>query len=244
MGNSFTVARFCWDDMAIVTASGDLDMATAPAMRDELDKALDARTRVVVDMAEVSFCDCAGASALVRAHYRTRRAGGELLVVSAAKPVLKLLQLTGLDRLLPCYDSVPAAIHARSRAQAPGLDGAREQQDEAGQRDMAAECAGCGGDLERGYALARDAQGQESGGFVCLSCEWLDNAERERWLLHHPRLRKVRARYVRATLAHLEERAAGTAASMEPDVPLATLPSSVAAPPPRESRFRTLTDYR
>lgn len=41
------------------------------------------------------------------------------------------------------------------------------------------DCVRCGGDLSRGFAPARDSAGEDEGGLVCLSCGWLDDAERE-----------------------------------------------------------------
>lgn len=40
------------------------------------------------------------------------------------------------------------------------------------------DCLRCGGDLSRGFASARDSSGEDEGGLVCLSCAWLDDAER------------------------------------------------------------------
>lgn len=44
---------------------------------------------------------------------------------------------------------------------------------------VSGECLRCGGDLSRGFAAARDSVGEDEGGLVCPSCEWLDDAERE-----------------------------------------------------------------
>lgn len=41
------------------------------------------------------------------------------------------------------------------------------------------DCVRCGGDFSRGFAPARDSAGEDEGALVCLSCGWLDDAERE-----------------------------------------------------------------
>lgn len=41
------------------------------------------------------------------------------------------------------------------------------------------ECVRCGGDLSRGFAVARDLTGRVEYGLVCRCCEWFDEAERQ-----------------------------------------------------------------
>ena len=211
MRDSFNVARFCWDDMAVVTVAGELDMATAPAVRDEVDKALAARAHVIVDVAEVSFCDSAGLRELAGAHDRARAQGDHAIVVAGVTPRMrKLLRVSGLDQMLPCYASVTEALAASPLlAPLPRAGHAPGYALTHGNSEILAACIGCGGDLLRGSATAKDAHGNEIDGLVCLSCDWLDNAERERWLLHNPRLSTVRALYVAATIARLEEEFSG-----------------------------------
>jgi anti-sigma B factor antagonist len=52
----------------VVTVSGDIVLASSPAVRVELYAAIDTgATRVVVDLREVTFLDCSGLSVLVAA---------------------------------------------------------------------------------------------------------------------------------------------------------------------------------
>ena len=68
---------------------------------------------------DTRFCDSAGLNLLVRAHKRALAEGGELrLVIPAGSEVLRVLTLTGIDRVIPRFASLREAL-ARAPAAAP-----------------------------------------------------------------------------------------------------------------------------
>jgi len=85
----------------VLTLTGELDLASAPTLEDELGKALTgAGGRVVVDLRELEFIDSTGLSVLVKAHQRAQERDSEFAVVRGGAQVQRLLALTGLeDRL-------------------------------------------------------------------------------------------------------------------------------------------------
>jgi anti-anti-sigma regulatory factor len=62
----------------------------------------------IIDMTATTFCDWAGARAIVPAHKRATGSGAELRLVIAAGPV-RISGLLGIDRLLDTYPNVEAA---------------------------------------------------------------------------------------------------------------------------------------
>ena|SRR5579871_2802298 len=54
-------------DILIIEVVGELDMATAPRLSEELDGTTDTTRRVVVNLSEVAFLDSSALNALVRA---------------------------------------------------------------------------------------------------------------------------------------------------------------------------------
>ncbi|MEU6997041.1 STAS domain-containing protein [Nonomuraea sp. NPDC046570] len=84
----------------IVEASGELDMAVAPRLRDELDRALAiaGRPLLVIDLTAVPFCDSVGLGVLVSALNRVRGAHGRLILVLGPGMIAHLLTITNLDR--------------------------------------------------------------------------------------------------------------------------------------------------
>ena len=89
------------DQTTLVTIAGELDLASSPALDEELQRlASDGGGRVVIDLRELDFMDSTGLSTLVRAHGRLEQAGRPLGVVRGTPQVQRLLELTGVaDRL-------------------------------------------------------------------------------------------------------------------------------------------------
>lgn len=108
------------DTTPIVSVQGEIDVATAPQLRDEL-LILDAsgHSSVIVDLEEVGFMDSTGLGVLVSGLKRSRAGGGELSVVCSRAPLLKVFNLTGLSDLLTIYPSVESAMAAFE----PGSEG-------------------------------------------------------------------------------------------------------------------------
>jgi anti-sigma B factor antagonist len=88
---------------ALIVARGELDVQCVPELKARLSEALDAgQTRIVVDLAEVSFIDSLSLSALVGARRRLPEPG-RLAVVAAHEYVLLILQATGLEQVLDVF---------------------------------------------------------------------------------------------------------------------------------------------
>ena len=99
------------DGWALVRASGDIDVATAPRLREQLVNVIaGGQARVVLDLDGVDFLDSTGLGVIVSALKRTRTHGGDLRVVCNRDPIRRLFELTGLDLAMPLVGSVQAAI--------------------------------------------------------------------------------------------------------------------------------------
>ena len=80
---------------------GELDIATATQFRTAISTLLGTGCRhVVVDLAETTFLDSSGLGALVWAAHRMHAAGGALTVTNPDERVTKILEITGVDRVL------------------------------------------------------------------------------------------------------------------------------------------------
>lgn len=98
----------------VITLTGDVDSATAPRLRQVVLDALAIPDTgpVVIDMTEVSFLSSAGLGALIEAHHEAHQQGDPLrVVVDHARPVLRPLQLSGLDQVLTLFHFLDNALH-------------------------------------------------------------------------------------------------------------------------------------
>jgi anti-sigma B factor antagonist len=82
------------EDECVVTAVGEVDMASAPRLDDALAAV---QGRVVVDLAGVTFLESMGISVLVRAHNRLREEGGRLTIRNPHENVRFVLKVVGLS---------------------------------------------------------------------------------------------------------------------------------------------------
>ena len=102
------------DGLALVTAAGEIDAATAETLSTAVIGALeDGYPRVVVDFAQVTFIDSTGLGVLVKAHRTAVARNAEFGVVHPTPQTRKLIKVLGLDQLLNIYDNTEQAF-ARS----------------------------------------------------------------------------------------------------------------------------------
>ncbi len=103
----------------IAVIGGDLDMASVPALREQLLGLLrpDA-SRIVADLSGVTFCDASGMAVLIGVSRRAGLLGGVLRLAAPAPPVVTVLRLTGLDRQFEIFATVLAATSPLSASPA------------------------------------------------------------------------------------------------------------------------------
>jgi anti-sigma B factor antagonist len=95
----------------VVTAPGEIDITSAPALRLALLKAAThGHGTVAVDMTQTSFCDCSGVHALLAAHRRAQAEGGELLLAFSAPGLRRVFALTGMDHIIPSFTSLDEVL--------------------------------------------------------------------------------------------------------------------------------------
>jgi anti-anti-sigma factor len=96
--------------VAVVTMPDEIDIANAEDIRDTLLAVLNQGiTTLIVDLSQTTFCACAGVAAFARAQRRAQAGGGEVRLVARAPIVRRMLAITGVDHLIPAFDSLGAA---------------------------------------------------------------------------------------------------------------------------------------
>lgn len=95
----------------IATLCGELDIASAPVLRDQLlDLLRPATSRLVLDLSAVSYADASGLAVLVGTGRRAGLLGGFLRLAAPAPAVTRVLSLTGLHGQLDSFPTIQAAI--------------------------------------------------------------------------------------------------------------------------------------
>jgi anti-anti-sigma factor len=103
--------------LPVVTPPAEVDASNADALRAALHiAAARGHVTIVVDMSHTEFCDSTGLSVLVRAHKRAVAEGGELRLVISSAAVLRIMEVVGVDQLIPSFTSLEGAL-----AEAPAI---------------------------------------------------------------------------------------------------------------------------
>src|SRR5580658_8902524 len=96
--------------ITIAELTGELDIANAPALREQLLGLLrPGSSRLVIDLSKVSFCDATGLAVLVSTARRAKLLGGFLRLAAVSPQVRQVLEITGLHRHLANFPTVHAA---------------------------------------------------------------------------------------------------------------------------------------
>jgi anti-sigma B factor antagonist len=95
----------------VVEVGGEVDVYTAPRLREAVVSAIDAgNVKLVIDVDRVDFLDSTGVGVLVGALKKVRGEGGTLDIVCTQPRLLKIFDITGLDKVFGLHASVPDAI--------------------------------------------------------------------------------------------------------------------------------------
>ena len=83
----------------IIEVRGEIDLQSAPGLRDELLRVIRrCGPQLVLDLAGVTFMDCAGVSVLLATRRRAQLEDGSVTVTEASSRVRRMITLLGLER--------------------------------------------------------------------------------------------------------------------------------------------------
>lgn len=87
---------------------GDLDMAGAPKLEEWARRALDAGAKhLVLDLSRAAFIDSTAVREVMRVNELAHQAGISFVLVADHGPVLRVFQITGLDKRLAIHKPPP-----------------------------------------------------------------------------------------------------------------------------------------
>jgi len=103
------------DGAFVVTVDGELDMFTAPALKEALfDGISQGHRQLVVDLTRVGFLDSTTLGVLVGGLRRVRAEQGNMHLVVDHPHLNKMFRITGFDAVFPIHKSLEDALRASS----------------------------------------------------------------------------------------------------------------------------------
>jgi anti-sigma B factor antagonist len=101
------------DGHALVRIAGEVDVFTAPQLRERLTDLVTAdAVHIILDMSQVDFLDSTGLGVLAGGLKRVRARDGSLTVVLKAERLIRIFRITGLTKVFSPHSSVADAILA------------------------------------------------------------------------------------------------------------------------------------
>ncbi|USQ86233.1 STAS domain-containing protein [Streptomyces phaeoluteigriseus] len=112
-----SVGQTAVDGIRVFTLRGEIDHTVKNVLSEALlcdllgdDDAVP--PRMVVDLSGVTFMDSSGINVFVAAYQAVGESRGWLRIAGAQNSVLRVLQVVGLDEVIPCHPTVEQALTA------------------------------------------------------------------------------------------------------------------------------------
>ncbi|MGD9958536.1 anti-sigma factor antagonist [Nocardioides sp.] len=106
-----TLATQVVEGATIVVVGGEIDVYTAPRLRDKITELVgDGVHTLIIDMEAVEFLDSTGLGVLVGGLKKVRAHGGSLQLICTQERLLKIFRITGLAKVFTIHDSAESAL--------------------------------------------------------------------------------------------------------------------------------------
>lgn len=93
-------------DLSLVRLAGEVDVYSAPKLREAIKDLVDkGKYNIVVDLERVAFLDSTGLGVLVGGLKRVKHHDGDLGIVCNQEKILRIFRITGLTKVFPVYRS-------------------------------------------------------------------------------------------------------------------------------------------
>jgi anti-sigma B factor antagonist len=101
------------DSLGLVELSGEVDLYTAPRFKEDLVGLIESGVEaIVIDLSRVTFIDSTALGVIIGGVKRLRERDGRLVIVAGSRPVVRILDITGLDKVLTVFDTRDEALAA------------------------------------------------------------------------------------------------------------------------------------
>ena len=97
----------------VVDVTGEIDLHTAPTFRERVYELIDqGTTRILLNLSSLDFMDSTGLGVMIGSLKRLKERDGTLALAAPQHSVRRVLEVTGLTKIFPVYDTLEEAIGA------------------------------------------------------------------------------------------------------------------------------------
>lgn len=102
-----------YQGMKVMALSGEIDMYTSPALREEMMGLIDKRvTPLLIDFKGVPYIDSSGIATFVEGLKRMMSYGGRLKLIGLLEGVKEIFSFSKLDKVFEIYGSFEDVLHS------------------------------------------------------------------------------------------------------------------------------------
>ena len=95
----------------VAELEGEIDLSTAAVFKETVYKVIEAgKIDVVIDLTGLEFMDSTGLGVLVAALKKTSTEGGSIRLICDKRSILKVFNITGLDKVFSIYDNLQRCL--------------------------------------------------------------------------------------------------------------------------------------
>lgn len=109
---SLSISTEAQDGAVVIHVEGDLDVYTAPRLKEVLDEAVAGGGRLILDLSGVHFIDSTALGVLVGTHQETQSGDSRFCLVVEDPFLLKIFHITGFDGVFSIFSRVEEALSA------------------------------------------------------------------------------------------------------------------------------------
>ena len=103
-------AEILSDGLTVIHVSGEIDVFTASRLKEAVNERIDAgEVRLAIDLSDTDYLDSTALGALIGALKRCRDLGGEVVVAGPPQRISRVMQITGLDKVLQLQPTLDQA---------------------------------------------------------------------------------------------------------------------------------------
>jgi len=100
------------DKVELIEIVGDLDRGSVKEAREKLIAFIEkGHINLIVDLSGLNFCDSTGILVLVHSYIKVVRYKGYFKLCKIPTDIFKLLEMIGLTKIMPIYNSIEEALH-------------------------------------------------------------------------------------------------------------------------------------
>jgi anti-anti-sigma factor len=111
-GTLLTISENCVGRRAVLSVAGEIDISNTADLRAAIESAATRAFELWLDLSAVTFMDSSGIHAMAEARVRLIEANTRLMLICPEGPVLRILALTGFDRIFEIHANRSAANRA------------------------------------------------------------------------------------------------------------------------------------